>query len=86
MEFPGSPVVRTWHFHCQGLGSIPNQGTKTLQAAQLGQKKKIFFFNLKKIKKEEKEREGKDRRGRKGKKERKEKKDQPSKYDKMMIT
>ena len=25
------PVVRTWHFHCQGPGSIPGQGTKIPQ-------------------------------------------------------
>ena len=24
-------MVRTWHFHCCGLGSIPEQGTKILQ-------------------------------------------------------
>ena len=33
-EFPGSPVVRTPHFHCQGAGSILGQGTKIPQAAQ----------------------------------------------------
>ena len=32
-EFPGSPVVRTQHFHCQGLGSISGWGTKVPQAA-----------------------------------------------------
>ena len=26
------PVVRTWHFHCQGLGSNPDWGTKIPQA------------------------------------------------------
>ena len=31
-EFPGSPVVRTQCFHCQGPGSIPPQGIKILQA------------------------------------------------------
>ena len=30
-EFPGGPVVRTWCFHCQGLGSIPGWGTKIPQ-------------------------------------------------------
>ena len=25
-------MVRTWHFHCCGLGSIPDRGTKILQA------------------------------------------------------
>ena len=39
-EFPGSPVVRTQHFHCRGPGSIPSQGTKILQAVQCGQRKK----------------------------------------------
>ena len=39
-EFLGSPVVRTWHFHCQGLGSIPGQGTKIPQAMSQCQKKK----------------------------------------------
>ena len=33
-------MVRTWHFHCHGPGSIPGQGTKIPQAAQHGQKKK----------------------------------------------
>ena len=37
-KFPGSPVVRIQCFHCWGPGSIPGQGTKILQAAQLGQK------------------------------------------------
>ena len=27
-EFPGGPVVRTWHFHCCGPGSMLGQGTK----------------------------------------------------------
>ena len=39
-ELLGGPVVRTQHFHCQGLGSIPGQGTKIPQASQCGQKKK----------------------------------------------
>ena len=42
-EFPGSPVVRTRHFHCWGPGSIPGWGTKIPQAAQSGQKKKMFI-------------------------------------------
>ena len=29
-ELPGGPVVRTWHFHCRGLGSVPGRGTKIL--------------------------------------------------------
>ena len=33
-EFPGGPVVRIWCFLCHGLGSIPDQGTKILQAAE----------------------------------------------------
>ena len=39
-EFPGGPVVRTQHFHCPGLGSIPGWGTKIPQAAWQSQKKK----------------------------------------------
>ena len=39
-EFPGGPVVRIQCFHCVGLGSIPGQGTKILQDAWRGQKKK----------------------------------------------
>ena len=39
-EFPGGPVVRTPCFFCQAPGSIPGQGTETLQARQHGQKKK----------------------------------------------
>ena len=39
-EFPSDPVVRTRHFHCCGLGSIPGPGTKILQAARHGQKLK----------------------------------------------
>ena len=30
-EFPDSSMVRTWHFHCWGMGSIPDQGTEILQ-------------------------------------------------------
>ena len=36
-EFPGSPVVSTWYFHCCGLGSVPGQGTKISQVMQCGQ-------------------------------------------------
>ena len=31
-KFPEGPVVRTQRFHCRGLGSIPGQRTKILQA------------------------------------------------------
>ena len=34
-EFPGHPVVRTWHFECQGPDLIPGQGTKIPQATLL---------------------------------------------------
>ena len=27
-EFPSGLVVRIWHFHCRGLGSVPSRGTK----------------------------------------------------------
>lgn len=36
-ELPGGPVLRTWHFHSSGLGSIPGRGTKILQAVGYGQ-------------------------------------------------
>ena len=39
-EFPGSPVVRTGHFHCSGLGSIPDSGTKVLKVIQNGPPRK----------------------------------------------
>ena len=26
-DFPGGPVVKTPHFHCRGMGSIPGWGT-----------------------------------------------------------
>ena len=42
-ESPGSPVVRIPCSHCGGLGLIPGRGTKILQAAQHGQKKKIHL-------------------------------------------
>ena len=37
-EFPGDPVVKTWHLQRHGLDSIPGQGTKIPQA--MGPKKK----------------------------------------------
>ena len=43
-DFPGGPVVRTQHFHCWSLGSIPAQGTKILQAMWRSQKKKNQIF------------------------------------------
>ena len=47
--FPGSPLVRTWHFHCRGLGSISDWVTKILQAAawprkRLTQPKSLFLM------------------------------------------
>ena len=38
--FPGGPVVRTRCFHCQGLGLIPGQGTKTRKPCGDQKKKK----------------------------------------------
>ena len=32
-KFPGGPVVGTLHFHCWGVGLIPDQGTEVSQAA-----------------------------------------------------
>ena len=34
LEFPGSPVVRTQHSHCEGLGSILGQGTAAAAVAK----------------------------------------------------
>ena len=51
--FPRGSVLRTWHFHSSGLGSIPGRGTKILQIAWCGQtlkkkeKKKLYILNLK---------------------------------------
>ena len=28
-DFSGSPVVKTLHFHCRGMGSIPGQETRS---------------------------------------------------------
>ena len=42
-KFPGNPVVRTPHHHCQGSDSIPGQRTKITQAVRCAptpQKKK----------------------------------------------
>ena len=39
-EFPDSPVVRTQHFHCKGLGSTPGQEPKILEATEHSQEKK----------------------------------------------
>ena len=39
-EFPGGPVVRTCHFHCQGPGFNPSRGTKIPQATRCVQKNK----------------------------------------------
>ena len=43
-QFPGSPVVRTPHFHYYGL--VPSWGTKILQAMWHGQTKKKRKLNL----------------------------------------
>lgn len=41
-EFPGSPVIKTLHFHCRGPGTIPGRGTKISKASRHGQKKKSY--------------------------------------------
>ena len=38
MEFPGGPVVRPWHFHSRGPGSISVWGTEIQKAAWHSQK------------------------------------------------
>ena len=47
-DFPGGPVVRTPHFHSQGLGLICGWGTETPQAAWCGQKNKIKINTINK--------------------------------------
>ena len=37
---PGGPLVKAPCFRCRGAGSVPSWGTKILQAAQCGQKKR----------------------------------------------
>ena len=49
-EFLGGPVVRTWHFHCWGPGSVPAWGTKIQQAIWCSQSS-LITENLKKKKK-----------------------------------
>ena len=39
-EFPSSPVVRIWCFHCRGLGLIPGQKTKIHRPHGTAKKKK----------------------------------------------
>ena len=41
-NLPGSPMIKTLHFHCRGMGSIPGKGTKIPWAKRHGQKK--FFL------------------------------------------
>ena len=45
----GSPVDEIWHFHCGGLGSIPDQETKILKAVRYATLK-IYFLNNKALK------------------------------------
>ena len=56
---PGSPMIRTWYSHRQGLSSIPGQGAKILQTGRWGKKKnkqmKEWIFYLWKTVKKEKE-------------------------------
>ena len=46
-EFPGSPVVRTQHFHCHGPGSIPGQETQIscTEHYQVKKKKQRFVIS-----------------------------------------
>ena len=37
---PGGPVVKALRLHCWGIGPVPDEGTKSLHAAQHGQKKR----------------------------------------------
>ena len=40
-EYHGGPVVKIRYIHLDGLGSIPDQGTKMLQVRQHGKKKNV---------------------------------------------
>ena len=42
---PGGAVVRTQHFHCQGLSLISGQGAKIPQATRYGIYVYIYMFN-----------------------------------------
>lgn len=46
-EFPGSLVVRTWHFQSSGPSSNPGRGTNTSQAPQHGQKSFLNKYSFK---------------------------------------
>ena len=45
-EFPGGLMVRTQHFHCHGLGSIPGLGPEIFQALWHGEKKRYKWSYL----------------------------------------
>ena len=45
-EFTDSSVARTWHFHCDGPGSIPGRGTEISQATWPSQTEKIRHGKL----------------------------------------
>ena len=48
-DFPGSPMVRTWYFHCCGLGSILGWGIGVTQAAQCIKNKKKGLWRREKL-------------------------------------
>ena len=39
-EFPGGPVVKTWCFHYDGLGSIPGRELRSHKPSGAAKKKK----------------------------------------------
>ena len=41
MEFPGGPLVRTWHFHLCDPGSIPGCELRTPTPAMWGKKRMV---------------------------------------------
>ena len=45
-DFLGGPVVKTPHFQCRGMGSIPGWGPKISHAVQVGQKKKKSHLRI----------------------------------------
>ena len=42
-EFSGSPVVRTWYFHCCGPGSVPGRRTKIPQSCSVAKQTMKFY-------------------------------------------
>ena len=44
-ELPGDLVVRIWHFHCCGPGSVPEQGLRSLNPQGTAKKRKRLTYS-----------------------------------------